>query len=338
MLAAVPLAAWPEKRRKAPRGAEERPRFLRNVALDLGGKGLVALLVDAAKKRTEIVRLSESGVVKRFGRFAEQPPERRQPRGRRAGGRSEPPGQHLGGHRAWGPASVFRLNQDGSPFEESVIGAKGALEKSSGPTASSSARSACSTRTMDLALAEADATPVVLASYRNVSQYHGVRFREGIMLVAAATQCGSATQDARRSVCVDSAGRVWIADVAGHVACYSLKGLNTGRGRIAGPGQSPTRGSPPAPRCRWCCGQRQRGRSPACSPWPGSSLPWMPTACCRASRSPWANGPAGCPAPGDHAARADDDFGKAVRACRKHRGTRLPPWHLQGEYFEEYLL
>ena len=78
---------------------------------------------------------------------------------------------------------------------------------------------------MDLALGEADGTPIVLASYRNVSEYHGAQVREGAMIVRTddAVRIGEIKMPAG-SVCVDPAGRLWSADVAGHVACYDLRG------------------------------------------------------------------------------------------------------------------
>ena len=37
--------------------------------------------------------------------------------------------ERLVGTNSWGETSVFKLNQDNSPYEESVIGVKGALMK-----------------------------------------------------------------------------------------------------------------------------------------------------------------------------------------------------------------
>jgi len=78
---------------------------------------------------------------------------------------------------------------------------------------------------IDLALAEADGVPILLVAYRSVSEYHGAQVREGIMLVriADAAWIGE-IKTPGGSICVDEAGRIWVADLAGHVACYTHKG------------------------------------------------------------------------------------------------------------------
>ncbi|MCY3017890.1 MAG: hypothetical protein NTW87_02505, partial [Planctomycetota bacterium] len=125
---------------------------------------------------------------------------------------------------AWGDTSVFKTNQDGSPYQESVVAEKGALRRFSPDGALLGTVSLLDTP-MDLALAEANGTPVVLAPYRNITSYHGAQVREGVMLVRVS--------DGRRvgeikaptgSVAVDEQGRIWASDVAGHVSCHELKG------------------------------------------------------------------------------------------------------------------
>ena len=119
---------------------------------------------------------------------------------------------------------MFRINQDGSPYEEAVIGAKGAVKKFS-PTGDLLGTISLLAAPTDLALAKADGVPVIIASYRQVSAYHGAQVREGVMLVRVAdVHALRRNQNPRRLVAIDSTGRLWSADVAGHVACYDLRG------------------------------------------------------------------------------------------------------------------
>ena len=230
-------APWPENPEKllAALGAD-RAR-LRDVAPAADGKGLVALVVDPARQRSEVVRLGESGVGKRFGRFSQQPAESDDTLGSDCRALAvDREGNLWVTTNAWGATSAFRLNQDGSPYEESVVGAKGALKKFS-PDGRLLGAVSLLDAPMDLVRAQADGTPVLLASYRNVSQYHGAQVREGVMLVrvADAARIGEIKAPAG-SVTVDPSGRVWLADVAGHAACYTSRGVK----------QFDVAGSPPA--------------------------------------------------------------------------------------------
>ena len=99
--------------------------LIRDIAVDGDAKALVALLVDAAKSRVEIVHLATGG-MKRFGKFSEKPLENDPTLG--TGARAiaiDGDGNIWVATNAWGKVSVLRINQDGAPSEESVIGAKG---------------------------------------------------------------------------------------------------------------------------------------------------------------------------------------------------------------------
>jgi hypothetical protein len=224
-LAAVEAAPWPADAEKILAALGPDRALVRDVAAEIGGKGLIALLVDSAKGRTEIVRLGPSGVVKRFGEFSEKPTADDSKLGSDARAIVvDTAGNIWVATNAWGKTSVFRINQDGSPYEEAVIAAKGAVKKFS-PTGDLLGTISLLAAPTDLTLAKADGAPVVLASYRQVSAYHGAQVREGVMLIALA--------DVKRlgeikisggSVAVDLRGRLWSADVAGHVACYDTRG------------------------------------------------------------------------------------------------------------------
>ncbi|HEY3321132.1 MAG TPA: hypothetical protein VGP72_11750 [Planctomycetota bacterium] len=231
-LAAGTAAVWPNEPAKILDALKEQRALVRDVTPDKDGKGLVALVVNPQQKRTEVMRISapagrDAGptIGKRFGRFSEKPTEIDETLG--TGARAvlvDGDGNIWVATNAWGDTSVFKTNQDGSPYEESVVADKGALKKFSPDGALLGTVSMLDTP-MDLVLAEANGTPVILAPYRNVSSYHGAQVREGVMLVRLS--------DARRvgeikvptgSISVDEQNRLWAADVAGHVSCHEFKG------------------------------------------------------------------------------------------------------------------
>jgi hypothetical protein len=224
-LAPAPVRAWPADVEKLLAPLAKDRVFLRDLAPENDGKGLVALLVERAKNRVEIVRLGAGGVVKRWGRCAVKPGETDETLG--TGARAllvDGDGNIWVTTNAWGSTSVFKLNQDNSPYEESVVGEKGAVKKFAPDGKFLGAVVALDAPT-DLALASADGTPVVLAPYRNVSAYHGAMVREGVLLLnAAETRRVGEIKIPAGSVAVDGQGRVWAADVAGHVACYTHTG------------------------------------------------------------------------------------------------------------------
>jgi hypothetical protein len=125
---------------------------------------------------------------------------------------------------AWGQTTVFKRNQDNAPYEESIIGDKGALKKFAPDGRLLGALSLLDAPT-DLALGAADGVAITLVPFRSVSEYHGAQVREGVMLVRTADvkRIGELKIPAG-TISIDEAGRVWAADVAGHVACYSIRG------------------------------------------------------------------------------------------------------------------
>jgi hypothetical protein len=224
-LSAVPPPAWPADAEKllAPLAASRA--CVRDLAPEPDGKGLVALVVEAAKKRVEIVRLGPGGVVKRWGRCADKPAETDDTLG--IGARAlavDGEGNIWAATNAWGQTSVFKLNQDNSPYEESVVGEKGAVKKFAPDGRLLGAFGTLDAPT-DLVVALANDKPVLLAPYRNVSAYHGAMVREGVLVVdvAQARRAGEIKIPAA-SLALDGQGRLWSGDVAGHVACYSHKG------------------------------------------------------------------------------------------------------------------
>jgi hypothetical protein len=226
-LAPAPTRAWPEDPEKLLGALGAERADVRDVAAGAEPGELVALIVNADKKRVQVVRLAggKVAVIKRFGDFAEQPGESDDKLGADARALAvDADGNIWVATNAWGKTSVFKTNQDGSPFEESVIGAKGAVKKFTRDGSRLAAVPLLATP-MDLSLAAADGAPVVLASFRQVTSYHGAQVREGTMLlrVSDAARIGEIKAPAG-SVTVDKSGAVWIADVAGHVASYDLKG------------------------------------------------------------------------------------------------------------------
>ncbi len=199
--------------------------YLRDLAVTSSGKELVALIVDGPRRRTEIVRLNETGVLKRFGRFSETPGETDDTLGAVARALAvDRDGNIWVATNARGLTSAYRINQDGAPFEESVIGDKGALKKFT-PDGRLLGTASLLEAPMDLALADADGTPVVLASYRQVSFYHTAQVREAVMVIHARDiQRIAELKIPAGSLCVDLTGNIWTADIAGHIACFDVKG------------------------------------------------------------------------------------------------------------------
>jgi len=183
------------------------------------------VLVDTGKQRTEVVRLNEHGIVKRFGRFAEKPSETDDALGAVARALAVDAASNIWvGTSAWGQTSVYRVNQDGSPYEESVLGLKGAVKKFS-PDGKLLGTVSLLDAPLDLTLAKANGIPVVLVGYRNVSAYHGAQVREGVLVVnvESVKRVGEIKLPGG-SVTVDKTGKLWVADVAGHVACFDVRG------------------------------------------------------------------------------------------------------------------
>jgi len=224
-LAAAPAQAWPAEAGKLLAALGNSRPFVRDVAVEPDGKGLVALVVESARNRVEVVRLGGGGVVKRWGRFSEKPSETDDSLG--LGARAvvvDQEGNIWVATNAWGQTSVFKLNQDNSPYEDSIVGEKGAVKKFA-PDGRFLGAVAALDVPLDLALAAADGKPVLLVSYRNVSAYHGAMVREGALVVdvAQVRRAGEIKVPAG-SLAVDVQGRLWTADVAGHVACWTHKG------------------------------------------------------------------------------------------------------------------
>ena len=221
----VAVPAWPADADKiyAALGADRA--LVRDVVPDADGKGLVALVVDKAKNRVEVIRLGAAGVIGKFGKFSDKPGEADEALG--VGARFlvvDKDGNIWVSTSAWGLTSAFKTNQDGSPSEESVIGAKGALKKFS-PDGKFLGAISMLDVPMAATPAMADGTPVMLASYRNVSAYHGAQVREGVMVVRVAdVKRATELKVPAGSLDLDEQGRLWVADVAGHVACYTFKG------------------------------------------------------------------------------------------------------------------
>ena len=226
-LAAMPAPAWPADAEKLLASLGNSRSFVRDLAAEPDGQGLVALVVEAAKNHVEVVRLGAGaqGIVKRWGRFAEKPTESDDALG--LGARAvavDAEGNIWITTNTWGQTSVFKLNQDNSPYEESIVGEKGAVKKFAPDGRFLGAVPALDVP-LDLALASADGKPVLLATYHNVSAYHGAMVREGALVVdvGQVRRAGEIKVPAG-SLAVDGQGRLWSADVAGHVACYSHKG------------------------------------------------------------------------------------------------------------------
>jgi hypothetical protein len=224
-LAGVNPAAWPADTEKMLTKLGADRALLRDVAVDSDGKGLVALLVDTVKPRVEIIHLAAGGAIRRFGKYSDKPLEEDASLG--TGARAiavDPSGNVWVATNAWGKVSVLRINQDGAPYEEAVVGAKGALKKFSAQ-GNLLGSIGILTPPADLKLALADGVPVILAPYRHVSTYHDSQLREGVMVIGLS--------DVKRlaeikmpgsSIALDKAGRLWSADVAGHVACFDAHG------------------------------------------------------------------------------------------------------------------
>jgi hypothetical protein len=216
---------WPADAEKALASLGADRPLVRDVAAAGDGKALVALIVDSAKNRVEIARLAPGGAIRRFGQFSDKPGEDDPKLGLDT--RSiciDSSGNIWVTTNAWGKTSVLGINQDGAPFEEAVIGAKGALKKFS-PEGNLLASIGVLSPPTDLAIADADGLPIILCAYRQVSTYHGTQVREGLLVVAA--ESGKRVSELKvpaGSVAIDSAGRIWTADVAGHASCFEATG------------------------------------------------------------------------------------------------------------------
>ncbi len=222
---AAAVNPWPADAEKMLSALGTDRALVRSVASTPDGKSLVALIVDAPHNRVQLVMVTAAGVGRRFGEFSDKPSETD---GRLGSASSaialDRQGNIWTATNAWGKTSVFRLNQDGSPYEEGVIGDKGALKKFSLEGTLLGAISLLDVP-MDLCLADADGVPVVLAAYRHVTAYHGTQVREGILAVRASdAQRMAELKMPAGSVAVDDAGRIWSADVAGHIACFDARG------------------------------------------------------------------------------------------------------------------
>ena len=223
-LAAVPVTAWPADPQGLLGALKADRALVRDVAVAKDGKSLAALLVDPGK-RAEVVLVSDAGVVKRMGRYADKPGESDDTLGAVARAVAvDADGNIWVTTNAWGKTSIFRTNQDGSPYEESVISDKGAVKKFS-PTGQLLGTLSLLDTPIDLVCCQANGTPALLVPYRNVSQYHGAQVREGVMLVRAAdVQRIGELKVPAGTISIDEAGRIWTADVAGHITCSDLKG------------------------------------------------------------------------------------------------------------------
>ncbi len=237
-LAAEPAMALPAE--WSSRGLGDDRARVRAAAPCAGG--IAVLVIDATTRRAEVLILADGAVVSRFGRFADQPGEGDDTIG--GGARAlavDADGSIWIGTDAWGPTSVFRLNQDNAPYEEASIGVKGALKKFSRDGRLLAAVGLLAPPS-DVVLARADGLPVVLAPYRHVSSYHGAQVREGVLIARR--------DDARRvaelkvpagSLAIDGEGRLWTADIAGHVRVSTLRGR-----RIADAAATPAQAVPDA--------------------------------------------------------------------------------------------
>ena len=226
----APGGTWPDDGDKILEKLGADRSLVRDVALAPDGHSLAALVVSSSKNRSELVRIelsnsSTPGAVQHLGQFSDKPGETDGNLG--SGARAvviDGQGNLWVSTNAWGQTSIYGLSQDGSPFEESVIGVKGAVKKFS-PDGNLLGTVSLLSAPSDLQLALADGKPVILASYRHVSAYYGAQVKEGVMLIDVATiKRVAEIKIPGGSACVDSAGRLWDADVAGHIACYDLTG------------------------------------------------------------------------------------------------------------------
>ncbi len=199
--------------------------LVRDIAVTPDGKGLVALICDQAKNRTEIVCLNETGIGKRFGKFSDKPGENDDAIGNNCRGLVvDLDGNIWVSTNAWGQTSVFKRGDDGAPYEATEIGAKGAVKKFS-PDGKILGTVSMLIAPLDLLPALANGKPVIIAGYRHMSSYHGAQVREGAMVISADTvKRAGELKLPGGSISIDDTGRVWVADVAGHVACYTLSG------------------------------------------------------------------------------------------------------------------
>jgi hypothetical protein len=223
--ATAPPLSWPAEAERMLEHLGADRALVRAVAVAPGGEEIAALVVERERNRVQILRLNERGVSGRFGRFSDRPTETDDRLG--PGARSldvDADGNIWVGTNAWGEISIYVAGPTGQPSEKTAMGPKGAVKKFSrdGRLLGSAG---LLDAPMDLVPAAADGVPVVLATYRNVSRYHGAQVREGAVVLRVA--------DVRRlgelkvpggSLAIDAEGRVWAADVAGHVTRHTSRG------------------------------------------------------------------------------------------------------------------
>ncbi len=201
----------------------DRP-LLRDVAYDAQKAELLCLIVDPARKRSEVVRVGASKVLGHFGAGSEKPGENDGTLGLMARAISiDPDGGIWVATDAWGPTSQYHRNQDGQPYEEIAPGRKGAIKHF---TAKGLFVDAIPLLDIPLALASgmAGKDHLLLASYRNVSAYHGAQVREGVVLINTATGKKAGEIKVSGGSLAVGSSHLWISDVAGRTSSRSLSG------------------------------------------------------------------------------------------------------------------
>jgi hypothetical protein len=201
----------------------DRP-LLRDFAYDEKAKELVCLIVDPARKRAEVIRVGAAKIISRFGKASEMPGEKDGTLGLLARALGlDPQGGVWVATDVWGSTSQFRLNQDGQPFEEIAPGRKGAIKHFNNKGAFVDAIPLLD---VPLALSPGYAAKrhLLLASYRNVSAYHGAQVREGIVLIDTAGGKKAGEIKVPGGGLAAASSHLWIADIAGRVTNYAVGG------------------------------------------------------------------------------------------------------------------